>query len=338
MPPVSVVSTPGPTTSFKGAAPPLLVALDLGTNTTLMLTARIANGIIVEQSEQARTTRLGEGVAETGSLRPEAVSRTLAAVSDFLADIPAGSPLFGVAVGTSALRDACNRDWFLDAFEARFGVRPHILSGAEEAAATFAGAASSQPGDAGVVTLDIGGGSTEIAVGTPGCCRLARSLDLGCVRFAERFRLVEAASADQVAAARQAAVDILQPACGAIGQALDPNRPVRIVASGGTAVTFAAMSLGLAAHSREGIEGYVAPTAQVVRTGEELASLSSRERTRISRVDIDRARVLPAGLLIFGEALRLLGAADCLVTCRGLRYGLLLQVRRGQIAPTWQDV
>jgi len=313
-------------------------ALDLGTNSILLLLTRAdSSGRLVEELEACRITRLGESVAETGLLRAEAMMRTLVAVRDFLAHIPRGeSSGVGVAVATSAARDAANGKEFLDACATLIGGKPLLFSGDEEAYTVFCGAASDQSADEFCVCLDIGGGSTEIAAGFPARCDLRTSLDIGCVRFAERFRLLEQAAPGQETLAREAAAKLLRPVCRQIRNHLPRGCPVRVIASGGTATTFAAVAHAVVPFERQRVHGLRLTEQTVSEWTERLLPLSSRDRACVPGLPEERAEVLPAGMLILSEVLRNLDCASVTVTTRGLRYGLALRLQNGELVPTWK--
>jgi exopolyphosphatase / guanosine-5'-triphosphate,3'-diphosphate pyrophosphatase len=311
-------------------------ALDLGTNSIQLLVARETEDGWHPVQEWAAVTRLGEDVQRTGVLLPAAMERTLAHVAHFFAEARLRFPsLIGTAAGTSALRDARNRDVFVAACQARFGFAPRVLGGREEAETTFLGVAGGAPPGQPLLTLDVGGGSTEISAGQPGQCAFAESLDLGCVRFGEQFGLFGASSQEDRAVAREAAREVLVPVLTA---ALDRVAPedVQVRVSGGTATTLAAAVLALTAYDYTRVEGWETTTLEVNRWAERLACMTVPERASLPCVGEGRALVLPAGLLVLHEALDCLGADRLRVTTRGLRAGMLVRLSQGTLPESWQ--
>ena len=311
-------------------------ALDLGTNSIQLLVARETEDGWRMVHEWAAVTRLGEDVQRTGVLQPAAMKRTLDQVAHFFAEARARFPgLRGAAFGTSALRDAQNRDAFVATCETRLGFAPRVCSGREEAETTFLGVANGAPPGQPLLTLDVGGGSTEIAAGRPGQCAFAESLDLGCVRFGEQFGLFGVSNQEDRAVARQAARELLVPALTA---ALDRVAPedVQIRVSGGTATTLAAAVLALTAYDRTRVEGWETTTAEVNRWAERLARMTVSERACLPCVNEGRALVLPAGLLVLHEALDCLGVDRLRVTTRGLRAGMLVRLSQETLLESWQ--
>lgn len=311
-------------------------ALDLGTNSIQLLVARRTGEDWVVVREWAAVTRLGEGVGSSGLLKPEAMGRTLDMVGRFLA---AGRELFpglaGVAGGTSALREAGNREVFRAACRERFGFLPPVFGGREEAETTFLGVAGGVPAGEHLLNLDMGGGSTEVSAGDREQCRFAASLDLGCVRFGERFHLLDRSDAASRQAARRAARELLAPALAEARERLGAVA-VRFMASGGTATTLAATAQNMTVYDRERVEGWEIARDSLGEWAERLGGMTLAERAALPCVDPGRAQVLPAGLLILHEALDCLGAERLRVTTRGLRLGMLARLSRGTLAECWQ--
>jgi exopolyphosphatase / guanosine-5'-triphosphate,3'-diphosphate pyrophosphatase len=312
-------------------------ALDIGSNTVMTLVARGTPGALREDDEWRATTRLGQGVDRTGRLAPDAEERTLAAIAEQTAECrrryPAG---VGVAVATSAARDACNGRAFLARSAELVGGLPVLLSGTEEARFTFQGIVSDLPRGRAVVHLDVGGGSSELTAGIAGeGCLSAESVDLGCVRLGERFSLLDVAAPAAVAAARQTIRATLEPACRR-ALALAAVAGAGVILSGGSATTYAAMQLGLRVYAAARVHGSPGRTADLDEALPRLFAMTAAERAALPSVTVGRAPVLPAGLLILCEFLHLCGAESFCVSTRGLRFGLVQALAAGTVPPTWQ--
>lgn len=313
-------------------------ALDFGTNSVKVLVVRQERtaGPLAFVAEPVCVTRLGAGVDRTRQLAPDALARTLDAVRGFLEEVRRVSPAgTGIATATSAVRDAGNRELFFAGCRELLGAEPQLLSGDTEAETVFCGATADQATDTFCICTDIGGGSTELVAGFPGAIRFRISLDLGCVRLGERFGLLEAADAAQVAAARAAARALLQPAVAQLQAVIPRGRPVHVLASGGTAVTLAAIDAAVPIQNRTAIHGRAVTRAAVDAWTDRLLPLSLTAREATPCLPADRAPVLPAGLLILGELLAALGTDRVIVTTHGLRWGLVTRLSRGHLPPTW---
>ena len=310
--------------------------LDIGSNTVVTLAVQGSGAGLTELAEWQTTTRLGQGVDASGRLAPEARRRTLEAVVDHLRQCRERCPrCVGLAVATSAARDARDGAEFLDSCREALGARPRLLSGDEEAAFTFRGIVSDLPAHRAVVHLDVGGSSSEATAGSTTLgCRSAESVRLGCVRLGERFDLMDRPAPAAVTAARAAIRAALEPVCRRLDPAPDPEPPL-VILSGGSATTFAAVSLGLERYEARRVHGWTGQTADLAAALERLCALTAAERGALPGLTPARAPVLPAGLMVLHEFLNLLGASAFRVSTRGLRFGLARALSADDVEPTW---
>ena len=162
---------------------PLYAGIDCGTNSTRLI---IGDGTTTFEREMT-ITGLGRGVDATGRLSDDGIERVRVALEKYRT-IMDRYELAGVRMtATSAARDASNRETFFEISEQTVGVRPELISGEEEAELSFMGAtAELDPADGPFLVFDIGGGSTEFAVGSS---RMegGYSTDMGSVRFTEKY-------------------------------------------------------------------------------------------------------------------------------------------------------
>jgi exopolyphosphatase/guanosine-5'-triphosphate,3'-diphosphate pyrophosphatase len=305
------------------AGEPLRALISLGTNTSRLLVVRDLPGGGVEQVEHAQIgTRLGEGLRERGPLAPAAVERNLAAVRTFAARAAEhGASLSAIA--TSALRRAEDADAFGARVAQITGVPLVVISGAVEAEASFRGATHGAPlGSARVAVLDIGGGSTECAVGAGGVLEAARSLELGSVRVSERHPdLMGGAPGPQAHAAAAVAREQIRATVAPLA-AFGPLSQVRCVA--GTPLTLAAV----AARSHvDRVSGTTLSLATLDATLDALLDLTLEARRALPGMLPQRADVIVGGGLVLSEALRALGAEAGLLESNDLLLGYLLMRR-----------
>ncbi len=301
-----------------------LAVISLGTNTIRMLLVR-KDGAHVEQLEHMQTgTRLGEGLDDGGSLAPAAKMRTLVAVTEFAMHVRAHEAQLSV-IATSAMRRASDAAEFAEDVYAATGAKLEILDGETEAIASFRGATHGAPRDgARVAVLDIGGGSTECAVGRDDFLEDARSIEIGSVRLTERFPgLGGNASYD---AAREAAVEARAQLRILLAPIAELAPVDRVVAVAGTALTIGAVVFGShvsevsrLALTRETVEGTV----------DRLLSLPLEQRRALPGMLPQRADVLAAGGIILSETLGLLGVNSVFLESDDLLLGYLLWDGRG---------
>jgi len=281
-----------------------VAAVDCGTNTVKLLVADLdaATGEAVELARESRMVRLGQGVDRTGRLADEALARVFAAVEEYAAIVRAHGATAVRFCATSAARDASNAEVFATGVEQRLGVRPEVVSGAEEAALSFAGATRALPKvPVPVLVIDIGGGSTELVLGTGhGQVEVGHSLDVGSVRMTERHLHSDPPSSAEIAAATadvDAALDSL-PAHG-----VDLGRSRTAVAVSGTGLTVAAAALDLPALTREGVDGAVVPVGQIHDAVARLLAMTVAERRALPYMHPGRADVIGAGALVLDRVL-----------------------------------
>lgn len=268
--------------------------------------------------EGSRVTRLGAGVDASGVLRDDAIARTLAALGELAAEARERGAGLVVGVGTSALRDAVNREVFVA--EARHRVdRFDVIDGAREAELTFRGAFFGLDVAPGPVTVvDIGGGSTEIVRGEGGRVTSSVSVDVGSVRLTERHRIGAAApTSAQLAAIRDDVARAMREI---------PILPPLVMLAG-TATNVAAVALG-----RDLARGAPTPHGEIVATDRlraAVAGLSRADRAGRARavgVEAGREDVIVAGASILGYVLDRSGASEVRISDGGVRFGLALSL------------
>jgi exopolyphosphatase/guanosine-5'-triphosphate,3'-diphosphate pyrophosphatase len=292
---------------------------DLGTNSTRLLVADVERGELCEVERMLRITRLGEGVDESRSLNTTAIGRVLDCLDDYAARADALGAGRRVAVATSAVRDAENRDDLLEPI-ARLGFTPRVLTGAEEAALTFAGVASDSSTAGTTAVIDVGGGSTEVVLARDGVVTWSESYEAGCVRMAERH--LGGGVVDPAALARcRADLDAI---LGGLADAL-PGPLARGIAVAGTATTAAAIDLGCDGYDAERIHGHVVSRQVIADQLGMLAPLEIEARILVPGLEPDRAPVICAGLTVLGAVLDRLDLKEITVSERDILHGTALQ-------------
>ena len=295
--------------------------VSIGTNSTRLLLADVAFENPRIELARSTGTRLGEGLGERGRLGEEPMQRTLDAIAQ-LARAVRGHYVRLFAVATSALRRAENGDEFAQRVRDLLGVPLRVLSGEEEAAASYRGAltAFDRLRDERVGVLDVGGGSTEYAVGISTGPEKVISCEIGAVRLTEANPVLAGrdGSVDDTALerARTVARDALKPLaeCAAVD---------RIAFVGGSATTAASIARG----KRTPVTSYSMTRADFQRTLEALLKLNLEGRKQIGGMKPQRADILPGGIIVLDVALEMLGHDRATVTSADLLLGILLQER-----------
>ena len=299
-----------------------VATIDIGTNTTLMLVAELRDGELVAVEDHAEITRLGRGVDRTKRIDAAAMEKTLATLRRYAERARALSVDVVAAVATSASRDASNGEEFRTQAAAILGGEVQIVSGAREAMLTFQGALGGLGVDDGarVAVIDVGGGSTEVVVGTLRDHRASiawsHSYDIGSVRMTERHVRTDPPRDEELAT-------IASDVQSALSAHPPPSGPFdRVVAIAGTATTYAAIELELADYATAPPHGHRLALDRLNARVGTLAALPLEARRRTVGLLPDRADVIVAGGIVLARTAEALGADALTVSDRGVRWGL----------------
>ena len=273
-----------------------VAAIDCGTNSIRLLIADVVDGGLSDVVRDMTVVRLGQGVDKTGEFAADALERTFAA-TDAYAALCAKHGVEAIRfVATSATRDARNRDVFLEGIEKRLGVTPEVISGEEEAALSFRGATSvlDSSHDAPYLVVDLGGGSTEVVLGTESP-EFAHSMDVGCVRMTERHLHNDPPEMDDIAAA----VRDINAAIDVAFEGVPVERTRTLVGLAGSITTVTAHALGLHAYDRSRINGAVLSIDAAMASCDELIHASRSSRAAMGFMHPGRVDVIGAGALVW---------------------------------------
>ncbi|MBI4590166.1 MAG: Ppx/GppA family phosphatase [Candidatus Rokubacteria bacterium] len=301
-----------------------LAAIDLGTNTVRLLVVEVLGAAEWRPLSQAQTiTRLGEGLSASGQLGEAAMRRTIATVADFCAQAEALGAHDVLIVATSAVRDAPNRQAFVDRVHRTVGHRVRVVAGEEEARLALLGTLHGLSALTGsFVLFDIGGGSTEFSLARERRLAGAVSLALGVVPLAERYL-----TAGPVDWARYAEME------GEIRSRLSTGladfgrhpRPDHLVGTAGTVTTLAALDQELAAYDPERVQGYVLERHRIDRLLARLGALPMAARAELPCLPPGRADLIIPGTAICLAVMDHFGFASVIVSDFGLREGILIE-------------
>jgi len=299
-----------------------LAAIDCGTNSTRLLVVDDA-GRTVERL--MRITRLGQGVDATGRLAPEAMARTVAVLEEYREVLHRHGVERMRMTATSAARDASNRADFFAAATAAAGTAPELLGGDEEARLSFLGAtAELDPDDGPFLVVDIGGGSTEFAVGTHGEPDGVLSTDIGCVRLTEKFLHSDPPAPEELSQS----FDVVRGHLDDVARVIPSVAEVRrFVGLAGTVTTMAAVELGLATYDRDRTHHFVLTRAAAEDVFRTLATENRRQRMHNPGLEEARADVIVGGAVIVVAIMRYFELAECLVSEADILDGLVLSLR-----------
>jgi exopolyphosphatase/guanosine-5'-triphosphate,3'-diphosphate pyrophosphatase len=301
-----------------------IAVVDIGSNSTRLLICDVEDGRVTAQLERRTLiTRLGAGVDADASLNEEAMDRVYEALEQYHELIDEHTAERAVAVLTSAVRDAANGREFADTVKQRYGLEPHVLTGDEEARLTFLGATSERDPDDPTPTLvfDIGGGSTELVIGTGHEMSFHVSTQAGVVRQTERHIHSDPPTEDELDNLHDDVRKILSD-----GVPEDHRRAVEhAIGVAGTATSLAAIAQELDPYDSAKVHGYRIDLDECRRILDRLAALPLEQRREVPGLHPDRAPTIVAGVVILIEILSLFGLNEVEVSEHDILRGAALE-------------
>lgn len=296
-------------------------SIDIGTNTVLLLVGELRQGKLHIIDEAHRAPRLGQGVDEAQKLTSEAMDRVIEVLAEYKKYVEQYHPAVDNihVTATSAVRDAQNRSVFLQKIKEDTGLEVEVLNGLEEARFTFVGALSVLEKDFSSqkkVIIDIGGGSTEIAIGREEKVLDSYSFDMGCVRFTERYLKNDPLSAKQIEHCR-AAIDAMLNT-----YEFEIEKNTRLIGVAGTVTSLAFIDRGMKEYNPSLLNGYVIPMNKLNKYITLFSRIKSGElKERYPKVMEKRADIFRAGLFILERFMERYSFQKLRVSTGGIRHG-----------------
>lgn len=312
-------------TSLLAAGPTgkRLAAIDIGSNSIRLLVAEAAgDGTYRVLDDEKQTTRLAEGLARTGHLQDRAMQQSLEALGR-MKTIAQG---YGVerleVIATSAVREARNRQEFLDLVRGRLGLTIEVVSAADEGQLSFASAARHMDLKAvNAVVVDLGGGSAEIILAAKGVVEVIYSLPVGAVRLTDALVHSDPPSeADYRRLKREVRRCFKQTVVAA------DLVPQVLIGAGGTFLALANISMRRRGKVFPTVGGYELDRGEVKHILDHLRGLPLRARRSVPGLHADRADIIVAGLVVIERLMKYLHVNRLLINDQGVRDGLLLRM------------
>jgi exopolyphosphatase/guanosine-5'-triphosphate,3'-diphosphate pyrophosphatase len=301
-----------------------VAVVDIGTNSTRLLVADVDGaGALAEIERRTQVTRLGQGVDREGVLAEDAMQRVHATLAEYRRRIDSHGAQRAVAVLTSAVRDAANGAEFAARVRDEHGLDARTIDGDEEARLTFLGATSSRPHEdlTPTVVVDIGGGSTELVVGSGREVSFHVSTQVGVVRHSERYVHRDPPRHDELYALGADVRSILVASVPPEVRA----RTRAAIAVAGTPTSLAAIDLDLDCYSPDKVHGHVLTLEACEAMLERLAALPEPDRRAVRGLHPDRAPTIVAGAIMLTEALRLFDLHATEVSDQDILHGAALE-------------
>ncbi|MGA2516308.1 MAG: Ppx/GppA phosphatase family protein [Thermodesulfobacteriota bacterium] len=294
-----------------------LASIDIGTNTILLLIAEVEGEKIKPLFETETVARLGEGVQKSGILAKEAMNRGIETLSQYWERCRAMKVQNIFAVGTNALREAKNSAEFLRLIKEKLNLSIEVISGEEEARLSYLAVSKdlmevNEP----ILVVDVGGGSTEFILGRGNQINQWISLPLGSVRFTEQYLHSDPVQEEEWNTMENRIRELL-------AKIPHSQEPSSMVAVGGTATTLASVEQGLEEFIPQKIHHFVLRREGLKNQLLLYRSRTIEERKKIPGLPAARADVILAGGAILYLAMEELNSPSALISCHGVRYGLL---------------
>lgn len=310
--------------AHQTSSPRILAGIDIGTLTCRLLIAELApSGTLRELRSDRRILRLGQGVDRDRMLRGDAMARVAETLKEWCTLMEGYQLDASIAVATSAVRDAGNREEFVRLIHRQTGLEIQILSGEEEARRTILGIRSGLPaGVSDVLALDIGGGSTEFILDRPGQTPMMRSVDIGVVRLCERLLRHDPPTSEEIHQAREW---VRAETVTAVGEMTLPVG-LTFVGTAGTITSLAAMAQQLPTYEPARIHNYRLARTVVEELESTLLARTKSERVGLPGLEANREEVIAAGAIILRTVMETVRIPSLLVSDLGLREGVLLDL------------
>jgi exopolyphosphatase / guanosine-5'-triphosphate,3'-diphosphate pyrophosphatase len=297
-----------------------VAVVDIGTNSTRLLIGDVADGRVTQLERRTTVTNMGRGVDHTGLLCSDAVEDVCRVIADYKAQYEEMGAERVMAIATSAVRDAANGEAFIAELRERFDLDARLLDGAEEAQLTYLGATTQRPAESETLVFDIGGGSTELIVGSGREVAFQTSLQAGTIRQSERHLTSDPPDPHELEDLAAEIRTLIERAVAARAEA----RPMHAIAVAGTPTSLAAIDQELEPYDPGRVHGYLLGMRRIQRMLSRLSSLPLAERLRVPGLHPGRAPTIVAGTVILVQVMRAFGLEEVEVSELDILQGCAL--------------
>src|SRR5262245_4526156 len=297
-----------------------VAVVDIGTNSTRLLIGDVDGDTVNEVERRTSVTNMGRGVDHTGLICTDAIDDVCTVIAEYRARYEEMRAERVAAIATSAVRDAVNGEAFIAELRERFGLDARLLTGEEEANLTYRGATAHRPANGSTLVFDIGGGSTELIVGSGRRVGFHTSLQAGTIRQSERHLTSDPPDPHEL---EDLASDIHKLIERAIAE--QPGaRASHAIAVAGTPTSLAAIDQELEPYDRDRVHGYRLGLGRIQRMLSRLASLPLAERRRVPGLHPGRAPTIVTGTVILVQVMRAFGMKEIEVSELDILHGSAL--------------
>ncbi|MGL6104684.1 Ppx/GppA phosphatase family protein [Romboutsia sp.] len=268
--------------------------IDIGTNSMRLLVGEYVDGKIKNRKKHINTTRIGQGVDQEGYIREEAIQRNIDALIEFK-NICIGENCENIyCMGTSALRDSKNGDYFVKLAKEKAKINVEIISGEEESNLGFSGVLEGLEGDEPILVIDIGGGSTEFIIGDREGIKFSKSENVGALRMTEKFLKQDPISEDEFEEMSTFIENEINDTLSYIKQ----KRIKKLIGIGGTITSLSAMNQELEVYSMQKIHNSNITKDEIKIILENLKKMTLNDKKELKGLQPKRADIITAGVKI----------------------------------------
>ena len=298
-----------------------VAVVDIGTNSTRLLIGDVQGTRVTEVERRTTVTNMGRGVDHSGSICSDAVDDVCTVIGDYKSRYEEMGAERVMTIATSAVRDAVNGEAFIAELRERFNLDARLLTGEEEANLTYKGATAHRPDEGSTLVFDIGGGSTELIVGSGSKVGFHTSLQAGTIRQSERHLTSDPPDPHELEDLADEIRNLIDRAI-----ATDPQaNPGRAIAVAGTPTSLAAIDQGLEPYDPGRVHGYRLGMKPIQRMLSRLSCLSLAERLRVPGLHPGRAPTIVAGTVILVQVMRAFQMKEIEVSELDILHGSALQ-------------
>jgi len=297
-----------------------VAVIDIGTNSTRFLLSDVEGGKTTDIERRTTVTNLGRGVDHTNVICTEAIDDVCRVIADYKARYEELGAERVMAIATSAVRDSINGDAFIAELRERFALNARMLTGPEEAHLTYLGATAHRLDADRTLVFDIGGGSTELVVGSGEQVGFHTSLQAGTIRQSERHLTADPPHPHEL---ENLASDVRNLVDRALADSSE-SEPTRTIAVAGTPTSLAAIDQSLEPYDSERVHGYRLRMPKIQRMLSRLSSMPLTERLRVPGLHPGRAPTIVAGTVILVQLMRAFQVSEIEVSERDILHGAAL--------------
>lgn len=292
----------------------IIASIDIGTNTILMLIAKIENKSIKPLMQYHRIARLGQNINKTGEINQNAITRAVNILNEYKSECNKHGVQKILVTATSALRDAQNKNYVISEFQKIINDDIKIISGKTEAKLSFLGSVKNCNGNN--FLIDIGGGSTEYIIANNNDVLLLESLDIGAVRITEKFFPKQPPAKNELEYSEKFIDDNLQK----LNNSIEINNFFGVA---GTVTTIATTHLKLGKFDENKIEGIRLSIQNINDIYLKYANSNTETIINDYHVNPKRADLITAGALILKKSMEYFNINRIIVSTKGLRFGII---------------